>query len=53
MALGRRDTRLYNLSDRTGSIDASTVGEGGTLSGTGAVVVGLPTTIVGLAATNR
>ncbi len=53
MALGSEDTRLYNLSDRTGSIDASTVGETGNLSGTSAVVTGLPTTIVGLAATNR
>jgi 6-phosphogluconolactonase len=53
MALGSHDTRLYNLSDSTGNIDASTIGESGSLSGTSAVVTGLPTTIVGLAATNR
>lgn len=53
MALGARDTRLYNLSDRGGAIDASTVGPDGTLTGTVTAAHGLPTTITGLAATNR
>lgn len=52
MALGGGDTRLYNLSDRTGQIDASDVGADGALTGTAAVVGGIPTTITGLAATN-
>lgn len=51
MALGARETWLYNLSDQGGAIDASTVHPDGTLTGTVAAARGLPTTITGLAAT--
>lgn len=52
MALGSADSRLFNLSDRTRGIDVSDVAADATLSRTTAAVSGLPTTIVGLAATN-
>lgn len=53
MALGAGDTRLYNLSDQSGRIDASAVAADGVLTGTATAAGGLPTTITGLAATNR
>ena len=53
MALGAGDTRLYNLSDQSGRIDASAVAADGALTGTTTAAGGLPTTVTGLAATNH
>lgn len=53
MALADRDSKLFNLSDQSGQIQVSSVDRGGSLDATTSVASGLPTTIVGLAATNR